>query len=334
MGKVSNKQKNVWLVFGDDAVLIQEKKNELIRRYFKNGAPDPAVLGSGAGLPEISAALGGQSLFSSASAVVIAEPYFLKRALRKEDEKPYEAFLDELRGLSEDIFVVMTYAGKPDRRLKAVKSLLAYASTIECTLMKAEDGLQMMEEYLYDRGKRLAPDARAYLESVLSAWTEISEPFLASECDKIQLMCGDAKTVTKDLLVDALPSYMDQGIFHFYDLLIARNAAAVREGIPQVFTDQETELKNTGFLASKFRQIKMLKEMAKERPSPAEKVKRLGLRSSWQLRGLEADAKRMTEKEAEDFLLGLFRCRYHARLSGAETEIGDVLLRFCLRDSQ
>lgn len=51
----------------------------------------------------------------------------------------------------------MTLDGKPDKRTKAVKGLLDFASLIECDYLKAEDGAQHMEEYLYDRGSGFSP---------------------------------------------------------------------------------------------------------------------------------------------------------------------------------
>lgn len=327
---VKAKQKNVWLVCGDDAALVQAKKQELIRRYFKGNPPDPTVFDGTGSFAEYRSALEGQSLFSSDTAVVIQNPFFLKRALKKDDEKPCAAFFAGLRELAPDIFLVMTLDGKPDKRTKAVKGLLDFASLIECDYLKAEDGAQHMEEYLYDRGKRLLPDARAYLEDVLSQWSEISAPFLETECDKIILVCGDEANVTKALLEDSLTDYMDQGIFSFFDRLLARDAKAVREAAPRAFTDQAAILKNVGFLAAQFRRIKMLKEMDRARTRPAEKSALLGMRSAWQMKRLAAQARQVTEKEAEDFLLALFEWQYEQRLGVGSGELEDVLLRFCL----
>lgn len=323
-------KKNIWLLSGDDSVLIQEKKNELVRRYFKGNPPDATVFDGTGSLPEYRAALEGQSLFSTEQLVIIQNPYFLKKALKKDDEKIYDDFLTLLKEAGEETFVVLTVDGKPDRRIKPVKSLLAFASTIECGLMKPADGVEKMEEYLYDQKKKLAPDARAYLETVLAAWSEISQPFLETECDKIVLMCGEKSTVTKALLQEALPDYMDQGIFRFFDKLLDRKAEDVLEDAKRVFTDPTTTLKNIGFIAARFRKIKMLKEMNRAHTSSSEKMALLEVRGAWQMRNLEADAKKVTEKEAENFLLALFQYQYNARMGGSEREIEDLLLQFCL----
>lgn len=327
---VKAKQKNVWLLCGDDAVLVSEKKNELIRRYFKGNLPDPAVFDGTEGFPAYRAALEGQSLFSPDTAVVIQNPFFLKKALRKDDEKPYAAFLETLRALPPEVFLVLAMDGKPDRRTKAVKNLLDFASLYECDYLKADDGAERMEEYLYNHGKRLAPDARAYLEEVLGTWSEISAPFLETECDKILLVCGDEPVVTKDLLQDSLTDYMDQGVFAFFDRLLARDASAVLEGAPRVFTDPAATLKHTGFLAAQFRRIRMVHELDRAPLSPAEKAALLGVRGSWQMKRLAAMARQVSEREAEDFLLALFRWQYGQRSGGGSGELTDVLLRFCM----
>lgn len=328
---VKVQQKNIWVVYGEDPVLVQEKKNELLRRYFKERGPEPAVLGPADSLDAYRTAMEGQSLFSAETAVVIENPPFLKRALKEGDEPKYKKLLQVMKEAGPDVFVVITYEGKPDRRIKPVKALLSFASTIECTLMKPQDGAEKMEEYLYDHGKRMDREARGYLQTVLSAWAEISQPFLETECDKILLLCGDDKVVTKTLLQESLPDYMDQGIFRFTDQLLARNAEAVLEGAPRVFTDTQTTLKNIGFLASQFRRIKMLKEMRRTGASSAVMMKHLGIRGSWQMRNLEAAARHVSEEEAETFLLDLFHFQYEMRLGGSERDMEDLLLRFCLR---
>lgn len=328
---VKVRQKNIWLVCGEDTALVQSKREELIRRYFKGDPPDPIVFDGTGSFEEYRDSIEGQSLFSAETAVILRNPFFLKKALRKEDEKPYAAFLETLKSAGPEIFAVMTLDGKPDKRTKAVKALLDFASVIECGFMKPQDGAQRMEEYLYDAGKRLAPDARAYLEEALSLWAEISQPFLETECDKIILMCGEAKQVTKTLLEEALTDYMDQGIFGFFERLLDRDAEAVRADAPRVFTSTDAELKNVGFLAAQFRKIKMLKELSRNHASSLEKMSLLGLRGQWQLKGLEASAAKVSEKEAEDFLLALFRYQYRRRLGGGGEELADVLLRFCLR---
>lgn len=324
---------NVWLVCGDDPVLIAEKKRELLTRYFKGNPPGPTVFDGTGSFEAYRAALGGQSLFAAETAVVIENPAFLKRTLPERDEKAFDRFLTALREAPPDIFVVLTLDGKPDKRLKAVKPFAGNAqqfSLYECTLMKADDAAQWMERALYDRGKSMDGPARAYLTDVLGAWTEISQAFLETECDKIFLMC-EGKTVTKKLLEDALPDYMDQGVFRFLDRLLARDAEAVAEAVPRVFTDTQTTLKNLGALAASFRRIKMWKELSGAPMSPKEKMERLGVKGTWQLRNLERDAKKVTETEAEDFLLSLYRFQAGARMEGGGGEIGDALLRFCLR---
>ena len=75
------------------------------------------------------------------------------------------------------------------------------------------------------------------------------------------LMCGEKSVVTKELLELALPDYMNQGIFKFVDALLDKKSQLVLESADRVFTDMTTTIKNLGLLSSKFRKIKILKEM-------------------------------------------------------------------------
>ena len=67
--------------------------------------------------------------------------------------------------------------------------------------------------------------------------------------------------MTKELLELALPDYMNQGIFKFVDALLDKKSQLVLESADRVFTDMTTTIKNLGLLSSKFRKIKILKEM-------------------------------------------------------------------------
>ncbi len=324
------KQKNVWIVHGEDSVLVSEKKSELLTRYFKGDVPEPTVLESAASIEDYKYALGGLSLFSSGTAVIGNMPYFFKKALKKEDEAAFSGFISELKEIPEEIFVVFVCNEKPDKRLKAVKTLFGFASDLECALMKSDDAEQLVEQRLYDAGKRMTPEARAYLADVIASWSYLSRPFLATECDKLILMAGENSEISKSLLELALPDYMDRGIFRFFDRLLARDAQAVMEAADHVFTDMDTILKNTGFIASKFRKIKMFHEMNRARVSAAEKMKRLEARSAWVMRSIEGEARQVSEKEASDFLMDIFRVQYAMR-RGQDADIKDVLLRFCLK---
>lgn len=323
------KQKNLWLLYGSDPVYIHIRKQELLRRYFKGAPPDPVTFEGTGSFQAYCDQIEGQSLFSADTAVIIEKPFFLAKSIK--DEKGFAHFLEVLKEAPDSVFVIMTMEGKPDKRLKPVKKLLSLMSSLECSFMKPADGADYMEMRLSDKGLRLDREARTYLETVLSLWTDISEPFLQTECDKIVLMT-QGKTVTKALLQDALPEYMDKGIFRFIDRLLARDAAAVIADTEQVFKDTASTLKNLGALSALFRKILMWKEMKRAGLSQALMAERLGFRQAWQMRNLERQARQVTEKEAVSFLLALFQ--YHEGLrqrGGGSRTIEDILLAFCMQ---
>ena len=82
------------------------------------------------------------------------------------------------------------------------------------------------------------------------------------------LMCGEKSVATKELLELALPDYMNQGIFKFVDALLDKKSQLVLESADRVFTDMTTTIKNLGLLSSKFRKIKILKEMERNHVPP------------------------------------------------------------------
>ena len=321
-------KKNCCFLYGEDLVSLALRREGLLKAYFEGDPPDPVLFDGEGSLEEYENALAGQSLFSSATAVVLHNPPFLKRISKAEkEEKAALHFVEVLQGLPPDIFCLIQLDGKPDKRTKIVKGLLSVCYSEELSLLLPRDAAGAMIRLLSVAGKRVDFSARTYLEDVLSSWDTISLPLLQTECDKMVLMC----VVTKELLELALPDYMNQGIFKFVDALLDKKSQLVLESADRVFTDMTTTIKNLGLLSSKFRKIKILKEMERNHVPPTRIQQALGVRSSWQWRAVQAEARKVTEEEAEWFLLEIMKYQLASRQGASELELKDLLLKYCLR---
>ena len=331
MAVKNEKKENVRLLYGNELVSLSLRKEELIKTYFKGEVPDTTVLESPGNYESCKNALGGQSLFFSKTAVIIQNPFFLKKTVRNEkEEKEFDDFIMLLRGLPHDTLVILIVEGTLDKRLKTTKELWAICFAEECTLLNPREGASQMSLLLAREGKQMDPQARAYLEEVFGSWEELSLPLLQTECDKIVLMAGANPKISKRLLEVALPDYMDQGIFRFTDALMSKRADLVLRSADRVFRNPGETIKNVGFLASRFRKIKILKELQRNHASLQDMQKKLEIRNQWAWKSLLKDAGKVTEEEAEEFLLGLFN--YQMALRRGENDIlKDLLLRFCLR---
>lgn len=331
MAVKNEKKENIRLLYGNDLVSLSLRKEELIKTYFKGEVPDTTVLESPGNYESCKNALGGQSLFFSKTAVIIQNPFFLKKTVRNEkEEKEFDDFIMLLRGLPHDTLVILIVEGTLDKRLKTTKELWAICFAEECTLLNPREGASRMSLLLAKEGKQMDSQARAYLEEVLGSWEELSLPLLQTECDKIVLMAGTNPKISKKLLEVALPDYMDQGIFRFTDALMSKRADLVLRSADRVFRNPGETIKNVGFLASRFRKIKILKELQRNHASLQDMQKKLEIRNQWAWKSLLKDAGKVTEEEAEKFLLGLFN--YQMALRRGENDIlKDLLLRFCLR---
>lgn len=331
MAVKNEKKENVRLLYGNDLVSLSLRKEELIKTYFKGEVPNTTVLESPGNYESCKNALGGQSLFFSKTAVIIQNPFFLKKTVRNEkEEKEFDDFLMILQELPHDTLAILIVEGTLDKRLKTTKELWAICFSEECTLLNPREGASRMSLLLAKEGKQMDPQARAYLEEVLGSWEELSLPLLQTECDKIVLMAGANPKISKRLLEVALPDYMDQGIFRFTDALMSKRADLVLRRADRVFRNPGETIKNVGFLASRFRKIKVLKELQRNHASLQDMQKKLEIRNQWAWKSLLKDAGKVTEEEAEEFLLGLFN--YQMALRRGENDIlKDLLLRFCLR---
>lgn len=325
-------KKNLYFLYGTDTVTLSMRRREVLDRYFRGHPPEVTSFDGTGSFAEYESALSGQSLFAAETAVVIVNPPFLKYILKsKESLAEQDRFLEFLQELGEETFLLITVDGTVDRRIGIVKKLQSICCTEECTLLEPKNAPDTMIRMLTDAGMQVDLSGRAYLEEVLSAWSEVSVPFLQTECDKIALMCGPKKLVGKKLLQFALPDYMNQGIFKFKEALLAKDAVYVMENTDRVFTDISANLKNMGFLASAFRRIKLYREMERNR-MPAMRIQSaLGIRSSWQYKALQKEADRVRESDAEWFLCALFRYQMESRLGDSRMTIKDLLLQYCMR---
>ncbi len=322
---------NCRILYGNDRVSVSIRKEEIIKSYFKNEDPDVTVLEPPGSYAEYKNMLEGQSLFSSKMAVVIEDPFFLKRKLsNKKEETAFQDFILLLKNLSSDVLVIFTVFDVLDKRIKTVKEILLVCKGEECSLMKPENGASFMVQLLMKEGKRVEPEARMYLEEVLRAWEVLSKPLLQTECDKIVLMAGEKQSISRKLLEAALPDYMDQGIFRFTDSLLDKKASVILESAEKVFRNPEETIKSVGYLASRFRKIKMLKEMQRNKVPVLKMQKMLDIKNHYGLDYLVKDAKKVTEEEAEWFLLELFDYQFDLRFKGNDG-LKDLLLKYCLR---
>lgn len=341
----TDKKKNCVILYGDDPVAMNQRKDEIINDRFKGQAPDPVIFDKEGTYETWLNQIGTSSLFTSDSVIVIKNPAaFHKEVKKASDKKIVQSFIDALKNLDDRTLVIFLYdeqrgnsdsKGKPDLRRKIWKELFDFCTTEEWSLIKPDLAGDIFTQMLSDRGLSIDGDAREYIKVVLSAWKTVSRPFLATECDKIKLICGDQKKVTKELLMNNLPDYMDQGIFNFKDQLLRKNTTAVMEGVDHVFTDQTATIINLGIISSRFRKIKMVKELMRARMSQMEMAKKLGLRNSWALKYLVRDARGITENDVDFFLTGLFSYQFRMRSSSQKGMnnfyLKDFLLRFCLR---
>lgn len=244
--------------------------------------------------------------FSSDTAVLIQNPFFLKKAVKSEkEEEQQKEFLETAREIPEETLLIMLFEGKPDARTKVVKELKKFCVAEEMGFIKPDQAAGIMAQILGERGKRFEPEAREYLEEVLSTWENVSRPLLEVEVEKIDLMTGKRVTVPKRVLEFSLPGYVNQGVFAFADALLSKKVKQILESTDKVFKDTSTEISGLGLISSKFRNIKILKEMERARMPESKIREALGMRSPYAYRYLKRDADKVTEKDAEWMLLGI-----------------------------
>lgn len=324
-------KKNCYFLYGDDPVLLNERKSDILNTYFKGNPPEPAYFEGKGSFEEYRNALCGQSLFSSDTAVLIQNPFFLKKAVKSEkEEEQQKEFLETAREIPEETLLIILFEGKPDARTKVVKELKKFCVAEEMGFIKPDQAAGIMAQILGERGKRFEPEAREYLEEVLSTWENVSRPLLEVEVEKIDLMTGKRVTVPKRILEFSLPGYVNQGVFAFADALLSKKVKQILESTDKVFKDTSTEISGLGLISSKFRNIKILKEMERARMPESKIREALGMRSPYAYRYLKRDADKVTEKDAEWMLLGIFNYQLKKRMGDRDMSLKDLFLKYCM----
>lgn len=333
--EITGRLKNCFLFYGNDSVLIQSECRKKIHSYFSGQEPQPVVFNGTEDYGEYIQAIRGQSLFTSDTAIIINNPSFLIKAVK--DEKSFDGLLEAMRKMPDSTLVLMTLSGKPDRRLKAAKqisALLADGKGQECNLLRPQKAPEELISMFTMRHKRVPFDVRRLITDTVSAWSEVSLPMLQSIVDKACLLAGDKQEITMEVMQDALPGDMGQQIFRFCDELIAGNAEYILENTRHIFTDVSREVMSLGFLSSRFRQIKMFKELKKNRITGKERLSLMGLHSPWQLNQIEKEADRISEGAVDWFLNELFVFQYRNRVESESLNVLDLFLRFCARQKR
>lgn len=323
----SGKKNNGILFYGEDTVLINEKCKEYIHHYFGSKGPEPIVFDEEGSYEEYIHNIQGQSLFAMDVVVIMHNPFFLNKGLRNEEE--FSQFLTVLKNIPPEVLVIMTHVGKVDKRLSHIKELLKIVESREFNFLKVKEAPDELISMIRIRGKKLEYSVRPLLEEVIGAWTEVSLTLLHSICDKIMIMSAGQETVTAAVVREALPTYMEQGVFKFYDKLIAADSIYILQNTEHVFTDIPSILKNLGFISSKFRQMKMIKEMKRQHMSVKDMQNKLSVKYSFMWKNLERDADKTKETTIEWFLCEIFNFQYRMRVKAEKLEIIDLFLRFC-----
>lgn len=323
---------NCYFLHGEDIVAIHTREKEILNKYANGQDIDVTVFDFEDTYEGYKSRLESQSLFCEKIAVIINNPFFLKKKTQSEkEEKEFEDFIDVLKNLTEDTLLIITHEGKADKRGKNVKVLNNICNVFECVMLKALSGFEQMEFKFRQNGKSLSFEAGEYLKDVLSSWSELSESLLSTECDKILLMAGNSKVISRELLEEALPEYMNQVIFKYADQLFSKNTQAILQNTDRVFYDISSEIKNIGYISSQLRKMKIIKEMQRTGKSNNEIFEFLKIKSQWQMKKILQTARNLNEFDIDNLIVDLFTYQYNKRHGQTEKKIKDVFLKFARR---
>lgn len=131
-----------------------------------------------------------------------------------------ERFAELCGKLNDDVLLIISVAGKPDRRLTVFKKIEAVADSVSFEQLEKADVIKWIIKKVKDCQKKISPSDAEYLVSLVG--DELFE--LQSELDKL-IDCTDEESITR-ADIDAMVSHTpEHGVFSLVDAVAAKKTA-------------------------------------------------------------------------------------------------------------
>lgn len=250
----------IYLLYGNEPFLIQEKKTELLSEVNQLSVSVIDMRES-----TIQSAIEDartMDLFSEHKTLVIKDCYFLtgEQSKAKIEHAPEEV-IEYLKNPNPSTTLIFLVAGeKLDKRKKVVKEILKHAETFEAKPLRHVQG--WLEKRANKEGKTLTKEAAVYMEQQLG--TDLF--LLDSELTKLSLSYPKESILDIAHLEPVLSRSLESDVFKVIDRIAKRQPSAL-ELIDDLFRLGEDPIKILLLIARQFRimhQIKAIQEMGEQ----------------------------------------------------------------------
>lgn len=321
---------NIFLVWGQDAYLVEEKTRELIGRINKSHREEVETIVMDAdeiSPPQLAETLEFTPLFSLARIIIFKRPFWLTKSKRKNNriQETAGVWSNYLQTPSSDQYIIMT-AEEYAAANVVIKALGKDLHVIEC---KSLDPTQM-KEWLSNQFAMRGAKTDAKVLSLLSS-TGQDMYYLQNLIEKTCLIAEDRKITPADFDEDLI-KVENTTVFRITDELLKRNARNAIANLHK-YENQDQPLIVALFMIVKqfinFGKIKALKEKGYTSNEIADMTKLKG----FQVRNMEKYINNFTDHELKAVFNACLQADKDIKSTGKDNlmVIETLIYEICLR---
>jgi DNA polymerase III subunit delta len=263
--KINKKQfGSIYLLYGTEQFLINQTKDLIVEHALEEDEKDFNL--SIIDLEEVPVEVALEDaetlpFIGERRVVILKNPYFLTADKGKEKVEhniaKLEKYINEPAPFS--IIVIMAPYEKLDERKKISKLLKRQAEVLEANALNEKD----LTQWVIERAKTFDVTFQGGAIQELIQLTGTNLMIITQEVDKICLYVGKGGSVTEEVIHLLVPRSLEQNIFTLIEKIVQRKLAEALRIFYDLIQNNEEPIKILSLLATQFRLIYQVKELAR-----------------------------------------------------------------------
>lgn len=325
--------KSFYVLHGENAYLEENFQQSLQQAFLGEDVQDGQLLRftlDETALSDVIIEANTLSFFSARKILWLQKPEMLA-AGKKLPKATAQAFLDYLAAPNPDVIMVFVFhEKKPDKRKKAVKTLLKAAEEVELAIKNKQAACALLQKQAEAWGSRLTSSGAQALYERTKA--DISEAMAALE--KLCLLAMGETEITAQMVTTLVPPSLDDNIFNLLTYLLNNQGEEALQLFRHLLAQKQAPLAILALLQSNFRLFIQLLSLRRAGIEPQGMARLLKahpyrVKMSWQ------EAQHFSLQELIARYLSLVELDYQIKTGQIDQELGlEWFMLDCLKEAQ
>ena len=228
----------VTLLYGDEPQLLEEKKQNLLSTYTDRTL---FTLREEQGPDYIMGQVQEVSLFGEPRVFLLTHIPIFDKSKKKASSgwQQLREFLIQYDGTDP---ILIVYPESIDGRLQGNKAFLQAVESYKFEKLEGESLFQWIQTYCKEHGKKLDTQGMSYLREVVDLCKDVPLGFLRTDFDRLFLLLGTHKNITREFLEEHLTDFGDKNIFRFKEALIKKDARTLLDLFPSMLKNKSVDM--------------------------------------------------------------------------------------------